>query len=106
MTVGILVLSVVMGIAYGWASAYWSGENRLFAPQILHSDLVNILISFGTVATIIISGVNTGSFMNSVWSLLIIFVSGFVTNFRINGRIQKIIERRQFENSESDKRII
>lgn len=95
MTIGSIIISVIIGFLYGWASAYWSGANKLLAPQILHSQFVNLLISVGTLATIILSGVSTHSIMGSVYSFIIILIFGFVTNMRINNNIQKRIHSNQ-----------
>ena len=95
MTTGTIIVSTIMGIAYGWASAYSSGANRLMAPQILQSQIVNVLISFSALATIVFSGIHAESLWGSVFSFLIIFSIGMITNLRINRKIQKILDRRK-----------
>lgn len=81
------ILSLIVGPIYGWAAAYWHAENKQYAPKILHNQGINLLISIGALASIIVCGVMDETLLSSVISLVVIFITGTITNLKINKHI-------------------
>lgn len=89
MTEGSIFMSITAGVLFGWASAYSAEENRLIRPQILRHEFVGFLIFIIAALTVIYSGINTGSFLNALFALLVILFTGFCFNFMTSRRIDK-----------------
>lgn len=87
MTEGSIFMSLVAGFLYGWASAYSTEEARPVKPLVLRHGFTNFFVLIIAILTITYSGINTGSFMNSLFSFLVVLFTGFTVNFITSRRI-------------------